>query len=235
MKKFTLTVTIVLWLMSLAGQGLSWNDNTHLAAAKAANYERWYNAAGADMAKLKAYDREAYNHYYRNNNEAEITPQIVLAQVERYNKMDSSDAEGHLYGAIIASLQDYKKSFLPGKYKEYHLAYCAHYIGDLSMPFHNIPNDIFNKSRHYINDGIGEKTVLNEPQKIVKHMYHITLRDNQFEADLAAEIARIANLSRQLGYKLRTVKRNMTQDEVYEQLGHSASLLKAVLQHYKKL
>ena len=63
-------------------------------------------------------------------------------------------------------------------------------------------------------------------------MYPITLSSKDFEADLAREIARIANISRKLGYKLRAEKRDMTKPEAYIQLGHSASLLRAVLQHY---
>ena len=66
-------------------------------------------------------------------------------------------------------------------------------------------------------------------------MYTITLRDNRFEADLAREIARIANISRKLGYKLRADNRDMTPDEAYIQLGHSASLLRAVLKRFKKV
>jgi hypothetical protein len=66
-------------------------------------------------------------------------------------------------------------------------------------------------------------------------MYPITLSKNNFEADLAREIARIANLSRKLGYKLREEKRDMTKQEAYVQLGHSASLLRAVLLHYNKI
>jgi len=66
-------------------------------------------------------------------------------------------------------------------------------------------------------------------------MYKINLRDDHFEADLIREIARIANISRLLGYKLRAENRDMTPEEAYIQLGHSASLLKAVLQHYRKL
>jgi hypothetical protein len=103
------------------------------------------------------------------------------------------------------------------------------------MPFHNIPYDDFNERRHSINDGIVEKTIFDQPQKITKHMYRITLRDDQFEADLAREIARIANLSRKLGYKLAKEDRDMTPEEAYVQLGHSASLLRSVLLHYKKL
>jgi hypothetical protein len=66
-------------------------------------------------------------------------------------------------------------------------------------------------------------------------MYKITLRDDHFEEDLSLEIARIANISRLLGYKMRAENRDMTPQEAYVQLGHSASLFRAVLRHYKKL
>ena len=103
------------------------------------------------------------------------------------------------------------------------------------MPLHNIAYDDFNKEHHDANDGIVEDTILNEPEKIARHMYPITLSKKDFEADLAREIARIANLSRKLGYKLRAEKRDMTKQEAYIQLGHSASLLRAVLQHYNRM
>jgi hypothetical protein len=103
------------------------------------------------------------------------------------------------------------------------------------MPLHNIAYDDFNEEHHGANDGIVEETILNEPEKIIRQMYPINLSKNDFEADLAREIARIANLSRKLGYKLRAEKRDMTKQEAYIQLGHSASLLKAVLQHYNKI
>jgi hypothetical protein len=235
MNKLTLRVALILCLISFSGQSLAWHDKTHLAVAKVAGYEMWYNAAAADVAKIKADNKEGYNHWYNNNRKEEITAQVVLDQAERYDKMcECVDSQGHLYGAVIASLRDYEKVLALGKYGEYHLVYCAHYIGDLSMPFHNIPYDDFNNNRHSINDGIVEKTILAQPQKITKHMYTVILRNDNFEADLAREIARIANLSSQLGYKLSAEKRDMNPGEVYVQLGHSASLLKAVLQHYKK-
>jgi hypothetical protein len=53
----------------------------------------------------------------------------------------------------------------------------------------------------------------------------------RLKTDFAWQIARIANLSRKLGYKLRAEKRNLTEEQAYIQLGHGASLLKAVLQH----
>jgi len=51
------------------------------------------------------------------------------------------------------------------------------------------------------------------------------------EEDLVREIARIANLSIKLGYQLEAENRMLTKEEAYIQLGHSASLLKAILDY----
>ncbi|HUN56280.1 MAG TPA: hypothetical protein VMU29_14100 [Smithella sp.] len=223
-------------LLILASQALAWHDKTHLAICKAAGFDGWYHCAGPDIAKIKAGDVEAFNHWFNNSAEVEVTPRMVMDQVERYNKDNILfDAEGHLLGAIIASLREYQKDTQLGRYAMYHLVYCAHYIGDLSMPLHNTAFDDFNRMHHSINDGIVEGTILKEPEKITGHMYPITLSEKNFEADLAREIARIANLSRKLGYKMRAENRDMTKEEAYIQLGHSASLLRAVLKHEGRL
>ena len=233
MERITLKIMIVLCLLSFASQASAWNDKTHMAICKTAGFDMWYNCAGPDIAKIKAGNIESYNHWFNNTAEVEITPQIVMDQIERYNKRNKIfDMEGHLLGAIIASLRAYEKDHRSGKYALYHLVYCAHYIGDLSMPLHNVAYDDFNEKHHDVNDGIVEDTILKEPEKITGHMYPITLSKKDFEADLAREIARIANLSRKLGYKLREEKRDMTKQEAYVQLGHSASLLRAVLLRY---
>ncbi|MRR15148.1 MAG: hypothetical protein EG826_01690, partial [Deltaproteobacteria bacterium] len=222
-----LKIFIVCALVITSLQAHAWYDKTHLAVAKVAGLKSWYNAAGPDLAKIKAGNIESYNHWYNNNAEAEVTPQMVLAQIGRYNERNKLlDSEGHLYGAIIASLRAYEKDLRAGKYAQYHLAYCAHYIADLSQPLHNIPRDDFNMAWHGTDDGIVEDTILDEPQKVIAHMYTILLTRDNFEADLAREIARIANLSRKLGYKLRAENRGITREEAYVQLGHSASLLK---------
>lgn len=235
MKTFVCKVIIVLALLFQATAVPAWHDKTHLAIAKVAKYHMWYNAAGPDIAKIKAGDAERYNHWYNNNRKSEVTPQTVISQISRYNNSNFLfDIEGHLYGAIIAALREYEAGINSTKYGEYHLVYCAHYIGDLSMPLHNIPFDDYNRNRHAVNDGIVEQEVLEHPENIARHMYRITLRDDRFEADLISEIVRIANITRLLGYKLSAENRDLTTEEAYTQLGHSASLLKAVLQYYKK-
>ena len=229
MKRFLTRGIIFLWLILniTTGTSWAWHDQTHIAIAKAAGYKSWYNAAGADMVKIKAGKIEEKNHFFDNDKNADITNRMVLNQADRYN--NPMDEEGHLYGAIISSLREFRSTKSVGKYAEYHMAFAVHYIGDLSQPLHNISYDRFNKTHHSINDGIVEGEVLDKISEIQKNMYEINLRPGNFEEDLAKEIARMANISRILGLKLRAENRDMTQKEAYEQLGHSASLLKAVL------
>jgi len=61
----------------------------HLAIAKVACYEKWFNAAGPDGAKLEMGDKECHNHFVNNPRGTVVTPEMVLAQVERYNQKDS--------------------------------------------------------------------------------------------------------------------------------------------------
>lgn len=211
----------------------AWYDKTHLAIAQATGYERWYNAVGADIAKLKAGRKEYYNHYFNNDENREVTADLVLSQVRRYN--NPKDAEGHLYGAIIGALRGYAKSTREFKYAEHHIAYCIHYVGDLSQPLHNVPHDAFNRMHHNKNDGIVDEEIMANLARIKENMYPITFRPERFEEDLAREIARIANISRHLGLRLKRENRDMTRAEAYRQLGHSASLLQAILKHYGKV
>jgi len=205
----------------------AWFDQTHLAVARAAGYQHWYNAAAADVAKIKAGPIEDKNHFYNNDRNAEVTAKTVLGQAGRYN--NPKDDEGHLYGAIVSSLREFRKARAAGQYAEYHMAFAAHYIGDLSQPLHNIPHDKFNKTHHAINDGIVDRNVLDRIGEIQKNMPDVTIRKDHFEADLAEVIAEIANRSHRLGLKLRAENRDMTEEEAYAQQGLSASLLKAVL------
>ena len=217
---------LLLILHILHGTSWAWNDRTHMGIAKAAGYWYWYYAAGADIAKIKAGTIEERNHYFGNDKNAEISTKTVLDQAERYN--NPNDSEGHLYGAIIASLREFRIAKSNGKDAEYQMAYAVHYIGDLSAPLHNIPYDSFNKAHHAVNDNTVEN-VMDKIEEIQKNMYEINLRPDHFEEDLAKEVARIANVSRVLGVKLRTENRDMTSNEGLAQIGHSASLLKAVL------
>jgi hypothetical protein len=206
----------------------AWHDHTHLAISQAAGYENWHNSAAADITKTKAEQIEQYNHYFNNNSGVDVTEAVVLDQVKRYN--DPKDPEGHLYGAIIASIRDYKSMKKANKYAEYPMAFCAHYIGDLSMPLHNVAYTDFNKTHHSQNDGVIDFGIMNNIGYIQKNMYGIVIGN---ENDLAREIARIANIARQLGLRLEKENRDMTSDEAYSQIVHSASLFRAVLQYVK--
>jgi hypothetical protein len=181
------------------------------------------------MAKVKAGDIEGNNHYVNNPLDTVVTPQMVFAQIERYNQIEKYsqfEETGHLYGAILASFRVYRKLKEEGKYGEYHMAYCAHYVGDLSMPLHNIVYDEFNETYHSLMDGIINDEVLQNLSRI--EIYPITIES---EEDLAEEIARIANLSIALANRLEVENRQITKDEAYLQIGHSASLLRAILKY----
>lgn len=205
----------------------AWHDETHVAVAKAAGYAKWFNATGADMIKTKAGWIEKKNHYVNYPRGTVVTEDMVFEQAGRYDK--KGDPEGRLYGAIIASIRKYIKVKKSGNYAQYHLAFAVHYIGDLSQPLHHTVYNTYNKTNHNKTDGIINDEVLNNFDQI--KIYDIKILS---EKDLAREIARIANLSIRLGYRLEDEGRLLTQKEAYQQIGHSASLLKAVLRYVKQ-
>jgi len=225
------SLSMVLFFMLTTTQAYAWHDKTHLSIAEAAGFALWYSAAAPDVAKSKSEFRsiEEKNHYFNNSAHKEVDEAMVLEQVARYNK--PGDVEGHLYGAIIGAVRAYKADSASGKYAEYPLVFCAHYIGDLSMPLHNTEYDDFNKTRHTVNDGIIESSVRNNIGYIQRNMKEITIEN---ESDFAREIATVANTARKLGATLRNENRNMTQDEAYSQIIQSSSLLKAVLKYVGK-
>ena len=225
------SLSMMFYLMLSSVQAYAWHDKTHLSIAEAAGFELWYSATAPDVAKSKSEFRpiEEKNHYFNNNAQKEVDEVMVLEQASRYNK--TGDAEGHLYGAIIGAVRAYKEESASGKYAEYPLVFCAHYIGDLSMPLHNTEYDDFNKKRHTVNDGVIESSVRNNIGYIQRNMSEITIEN---ESDLAREIAKVANTARRLGIKIRKENRNMTQEEAYIQVSQSSSLLKAVLNYVRK-
>lgn len=205
----------------------AWHDETHIAVAKAAGYRKWFNACGADMAKLKAGPIEAHNHHVNNPPGTRVTPEMVLAQIPRYNQIDEA---GHLYGAIVASLRDYVRERQRGKYGDYHLAFCAHYVGDLSQPLHHILYNEFNRKYHHAADGIINEEVLDLPERI--RLHPITIRS---EMELIEEIAGLANRSFALGCRMEAEGRLLTQEEAYAQISHSASLFRAILDYAARM
>jgi hypothetical protein len=211
-------------LMISSGHAWAWYDETHLAIAKAAGYSKWFNATGADMLKLKMGALEADNHFVNNPPGTRVTPAMIKAQIDRYNR---ADPEGHLYGAIVHSVRDYIDARRQGKYGAYHLAFCAHYVGDLSMPLHNTPPTKFNRRHHKeIEAFVNEEGLEGLTRKITCYPIHI-----HSEADLMAEIARIANISIDLAHRLETENRILSHQEAYRQLSHSASLFKAIMRY----
>lgn len=225
------SLSMILSFVITSAQAYAWHDKTHLSIAEAAGFELWYSASAPDVAKSKSEFRavEEKNHYFNNAAKQEVDEAMVLEQAARYNK--PGDEEGHLYGAVIGAVRAYKAESASGKYAEYPLAFCAHYVGDLSMPLHNTEYDDFNKTRHGVNDGIIEGSVRNNIGYIQRNIMEITIVN---ESDLAREIAKVANSARRLGAKIRKENRNMTQEEAYTQAIQSSSLFKAILKFVGK-
>ena len=212
-------------ILSLAPGSAAWNDETHLAVSKAAGYRKWYNSAGADLSKIKIGKLEGNNHYSNNPPGKTITASDALSQVNRY---DTLDPDGHLYGAILASLRMYRAVTEKGKYGEYHMAFCAHYVADLSQPLHNTVYNAFNQENHKAIDRIVNEEALDNLDKITVSPVVITS-----ERDLARHIAELANRSAKLGYELEAEGRMLTKNEAYRQLSLSVSLLKGILDYVR--
>jgi hypothetical protein len=226
-KQRTTMVLAAFILLSTALPAAAWYEETHLAVARAAGYAKWYNAAAADIAKAKMGPREGHNHYHMSPHGTVITPEMVIRQARKYDRIDP---DGHLYGAIIASFRDYLEARAMGRFAENQMAYLVHYVGDLSMPLHHSPSSAFSRKNHAANDGIIEHEVLANLDRI--RIYDLPVGS---EADLAAAVARIANLSKSLGQKLESENRRLTRAEAYAQISHSASLLKAILRYTRSL
>lgn len=227
-----------------ADNAMAWNDATHMAVAKAAGLGDYaYLAVGADIAKEKAGEIETGNHFNNTPKGTVVTPEMVLSQFTDYNR--PGDVDGHLYGAILAAIDDYTAKVSDSKYALYPFGYAMHYIGDLSMPFHNIAYESFNKSNHSVNDGAVEITgPKNEPTdakvarlaaEIQRRMsrvppFHLATDDRNFYRNVAIHISDIANKSSALGYAMADASPQrtlLTEEEAYTQLALSAQLLKA--------
>jgi len=241
---FTLTLLLALLVSSPA---LAWHDATHMAVMAAAGLDNYaYLAVGPDMAKEKAGRVETRNHFNNTPKGVKITPAMVLAQVGDYN--NKRDADGHLYGAIVAALNDYLKRIPGGKEAHYPLGYAAHYLGDLSMPLHHIGNNAFNKANHAAIDGTVEVTgPPTEPTSVKVSRLAAEIRKRMallpplqlpaaktdrtaFNQALATEIAAIANRAKAIGYAMQEAKpprTRLTEEEAYGQLAQSAQLLEA--------
>jgi hypothetical protein len=224
-------IASALAFQSFQPDALAWHDKTHLTIAEAAGFDLWYSAAAPDVAKSKSAfgPIESPNHYFNNNSNREVDAAMVMSQVARYDT--PGDMEGHLYGAIIGSVRDFRAMKATGKYARYPLAFCAHYVGDLSMPLHNTPYDDFNKTRHSINDGVIDSGIRDDICRIQGNMTKIVIEN---ETDLAREIAAVAESGRKLGLKMRKENRDMTADEAYQQVTRSASLFRAILAYSQR-
>ena len=227
MKKISFGFLAILLFVSCFSPAMAWHDRTHIAVGVAAQFDQAYNLAGPDVAKLKVDTVEEYNHWVNNSETTIITKALIKGQIQKYNLGTDRERSGHLYGAIVAAIRAYQDESAAGKFATYHLVYAGHYIGDLSMPLHNIDNNLLDTlPNHYENDHIVENEITANMDKV--KLLPITIKN---EDDLIQNIALIATKSKDLGYKLLKEERNMTKEEAYQQISQSASLFKAVLEY----
>jgi len=227
MKKIFFGFLVIFLFVSFFSSAMAWHDRTHIAVGVAAQFDQAYNLAGPDVAKLKVDTVEEYNHWVDNSETTTITKALIKGQIQKYNLGTEREKRGHLYGAIVAAIRAYQDESAAGKFATYHLVYAGHYIGDLSMPLHNIDNHLFDTlPNHYENDHIVENEITANMDKV--KLLPITIKN---EDDLIQNIALIATKSKGLGYKLLKEERNMTKEEAYQQISQSASLFKAVLEY----
>jgi len=225
MKKISFGFLVISLFVFCFSPTMAWHDRTHIAVGGAAQFDQAYNLAGPDVAELKVHTVEEYNHWVNNSETTIITKALIKGQIQKYNLATDRERSGHLYGAIVAAIRAYQDESAAGKFATYHLVYAGHYIGDLSMPLHNIEyNPLNTLPNHYGNDHIIENEIAANMDKI--EVSPMTIKN---EDDLIRNIALIATKSKDLGYKLVREKRNMTKEEAYQQISQSASLFKAVL------
>jgi hypothetical protein len=93
-------IFLLVILNIISGASWAWHDQTHLAIAKAAGYPYWYNAAGADMTKIKAGTIEEKNHYFNNDHNANVTTKMVLDQADRYNNPTAIRSDYFIFKGI---------------------------------------------------------------------------------------------------------------------------------------
>ena len=91
-----ITLLTFLFVISFAGSSRPWHDETHIAIAKTTGYKKWYNATGADMAKLKAGIPDApalMVRVYGNSDQVSPTLNQVTELIADYDAVQLSDDE----------------------------------------------------------------------------------------------------------------------------------------------
>ncbi len=96
----------------------------------------------------------------------------------------------------------------------------------MSQTLHNIGYSAFNRKHHKEIDGLVNDGILDNLGKI--KIYQITIKS---ETELAQEIAKVAKQAMALGYNLEKERGVLTKEEAYQQLGHSVSLFRAILEY----
>jgi len=68
MKKVSFGFLAIFLFICSFSPAMAWHDRTHIAVGIVAQFDQSYNLAAPDVAKLKAYHVEDYNHWVNNEN-----------------------------------------------------------------------------------------------------------------------------------------------------------------------
>lgn len=241
-------------LLVYCGQAWGWSSETHTFIAEEAGLEYPLTACFPDLSKK---DNEDLLGPYHWHNAAPATV-VDAAYIDKFRVTQGPyikksapeskaisirvpDPAGVLYWEIIDL---YKK--LQGKsgwVRDYYLANLAHYVGDLSMPLHNFPHgkdpasdgqvyaDVgtWAKDNHAKFDEALDSWLPLKPAKRQQFKALLTPVAISSEAQLKAEVAKIANKSITLANKCYSEQRKMTKEEALAQAALSVSLLKAIV------
>lgn len=215
----------------------AWNDQAHMAIARAAGLRSFHNACAPDVAKdvmkINNYKETAGQaHFYDAT--APITKEDVYKQMKIIETHEGMD-DGYVLGAIVHTIRAAREATAQGQYDEYEYDILAHYIGDMVQPLHMTAYDDYSKKWHLKTDGVMEypnvKWTVDGAIKISKELkVDDSLRFNN-EDEVIDYLVLIANESYYKADELRKENRLLTRKEAIDRASRGASFLRAVLRY----
>lgn len=221
--------------MSTCHVAQAWNDQTHMAIARAAGLKSYHNACAPDVTKhvmnINNYkDTASQAHFY--DAAAPITREDIYKQLEIMETHEDMEG-GYVLGAIIHTIRIAKEATAKGQDDEYKYDVLAHYIGDMVQPLHMTAYDTYSKKWHLTTDGVLEypkvKWAVDGAIKISKALNVDESLEFKSEDEVIDYLVVIANESYYKAEEMRKENRPLTRKEAIERASRGATFLRAVL------
>lgn len=235
--KATLAAVLALGYLSAGNEAEAWDDQGHMAIARAAGLKSYHNACAPDVTKqvmnINNYkDTAGQAHFY--DAVSPITKADVYKQLEIIGTHDGME-DGYVLGAIVHAIRVAKISSANSKSDEYKYDILAHYIGDVVQPLHMSAYDAYNKEWHLKTDGIMDypkaKWDVDGAIKLSKELKVDDSLSFSSEDEVIDYLVILANESYYKGEELRRENRPLTRKEAIERASRGASFLRAVLRY----